>query len=317
MRARARRLVCRAGRCSRSACGLARWRAVRAADRRLAARRRRSSRRCLRWRRRGARRDGDAPRSIRGRRRAKRRVALLTGCAQTVLDAADQRGDDPPPDAPWRRGRASPGAGCCGALLHHLGARTQAHALCARNIEAWTREIDDEAASTRSSSTPRAAAPRQGLRLHVRATTRPSRQGGAQVAALARDVSESGRARSRRRGAAPARVAYHAACSLQHGQKIASRRRRCSSRAGFTVRDPPEGHICCGSAGTYNILQPELADRAARPQGRQYRKARARRDRRRQYRLHHPDRRRRRISGRPYGRAARLGDRRAAPEGLR
>ena len=55
------------------------------------------------------------------------------------------------------------------------------------------------------------------------------------------------------------KLAYHSACSLQHGQKIKEPPKQLLANAGFTVLDIPEGHICCGSAGTYNILQPEIA----------------------------------------------------------
>ncbi|HXP73215.1 MAG TPA: heterodisulfide reductase-related iron-sulfur binding cluster, partial [Stellaceae bacterium] len=57
------------------------------------------------------------------------------------------------------------------------------------------------------------------------------------------------------------RVAYHSACSLQHGQQVESEPRALLAQAGFTVLEIPEGHICCGSAGTYNLLQPELSGR--------------------------------------------------------
>jgi glycolate oxidase iron-sulfur subunit len=57
------------------------------------------------------------------------------------------------------------------------------------------------------------------------------------------------------------KVAYHAACSLQHGQKITTLPKQLLEQAGFEVVDVPEGHLCCGSAGTYNLLQPELAGR--------------------------------------------------------
>jgi glycolate oxidase iron-sulfur subunit len=83
----------------------------------------------------------------------------------------------------------------------------------------------------------------------------------ARVSALAKDVSEvmeqSGLSGSL---AEAPRVAYHSACSLQHGQKIHAGPKRLLQEAGFDVVDVPEGHLCCGSAGTYNMLQPELAD---------------------------------------------------------
>ena len=57
------------------------------------------------------------------------------------------------------------------------------------------------------------------------------------------------------------RVAYHSPCSMQHGQQVRSEPRTLLAACGFEVVDVPEGHLCCGSAGTYNILQPEIASR--------------------------------------------------------
>ncbi len=88
-------------------------------------------------------------------------------------------------------------------------------------------------------------------------------QSAKRISGLARDVSEL----VSELGLAPPvratgqRVAYHSACSLQHGQRITAEPKALLARAGFTVLDVPEGHLCCGSAGTYNILQPELATR--------------------------------------------------------
>ncbi len=81
------------------------------------------------------------------------------------------------------------------------------------------------------------------------------------VSALAKDVSEIAAALDLPYVAPrPLVVAYHAACSLQHGQKIVDAPRSLLRRAGFDARPLPEAHLCCGSAGTYNILQPEIAD---------------------------------------------------------
>ena len=132
----------------------------------------------------------------------------------------------------------------------------------------------------------------------------------------ARFSARAGRQRiPRRRSTDPAggrarlTVAYHSACSLQHGQKVTREPKDLLSKRGFVVKDVPEGHLCCGSAGTYNILQPELAKACATARS-PISKARAGCDRGRQHRLHHADRRRHRHSGRAHGRAARLGDRR-------
>ena len=89
----------------------------------------------------------------------------------------------------------------------------------------------------------------------------PEAETAARVAGLAMDVSEA----LVKFGYQPSReapgltVAYHAACSLQHGQRVTAAPKQLLERAGFTVREPAEPHLCCGSAGTYNLLQPEIA----------------------------------------------------------
>jgi glycolate oxidase iron-sulfur subunit len=89
----------------------------------------------------------------------------------------------------------------------------------------------------------------------------PDAAAAARVSALAMDVTEV----LEKFGYAPTReapgltVAYHSACSLQHGQKITALPKQLLARAGFTVKEPAEAHICCGSAGTYNLMQPEIA----------------------------------------------------------
>ena len=145
----------------------------------------------------------------------------------------------------------------------------------------------------------------------------------ARIAALARDVTEVIETLGLQPAVAPRspatgrRVAYHSACSMQHGQRIHAGPKALLAAAGFEPLDVPEGHLCCGSAGTYNLLQPEIAGKSARAQARQYRPDPARSRRHRQYRLHHPARPRLRRAGRAYGRAARLGHRRADAAGSR
>ncbi|MBN9548662.1 MAG: 4Fe-4S dicluster domain-containing protein [Alphaproteobacteria bacterium] len=140
------------------------------------------------------------------------RVAILTGCAQSVLDPAI---NDTTISLLTRLGVevvVPEGEGCCGALVHHMGREAAALASARRNVDAWTRAID-----------------RGGLDL-----PEPVRKPGTVVA-------------------------YHSACSMQHGQKITRQPKELLAKAGFVVREPREGHLCCGSAGTYNILQPEIS----------------------------------------------------------
>jgi len=113
----------------------------------------------------------------------------------------------------------------------------------------------------------------------------------ARISALTMDICEYLAGADLPCGGAPERlvVAYHAACSLQHGQKVVREPKDVLSRLGFLVKDVPEGHLCCGSAGTYNILEPDIAKRLrARKVG--ISRSLRRGDRRRQYRLHHANR---------------------------
>ncbi len=188
-----------------------------------------------------------------------RRVGLLRGCAQAVLapeiNAATVR-------LLRRVGIAvapAPGEGCCGSMLHHMGREAAAQAQMRANIDAWTRAIDDEGleAIVVTASGCGATIKDYGALL---ADDSLYAAKAARVAALARDVSEYIAGLDLPFAAPkPLVVAYHAACSLQHGQKIVEPPKALLRRAGFTVREPAESHLCCGSAGTYNILHPETA----------------------------------------------------------
>jgi glycolate oxidase iron-sulfur subunit len=189
----------------------------------------------------------------------RRRVVLLTGCAQAVLapqiNAATTRLLN-------RAGIAvapAPGEGCCGSLLHHMGREAPAHAQMRANVDAWTRLIDGEGleAIVVTASGCGATIKDYGALL---ADDPAYADKAARVAALARDVSEYVAGLDLPFAAPrPLVVAYHAACTLQHGQKIVEPPKALLSGAGFTIREPAESHLCCGSAGTYNILHPETA----------------------------------------------------------
>jgi glycolate oxidase iron-sulfur subunit len=205
--------------------------------------------------------DGARIHPAQGERRA--RVALLAGCAQQVLapeiNAATIR-------LLTRLGVevvVAKGAGCCGALTHHMGKHDQAMAAARANIAAWSREIEGAGLDAVVINTSGCGTTVKDYGFMFRTEPEPWRARAALVSAKAKDISEFltgiGYARSR---AAPAlTVAYHAACSLQHGQKVTADPKALLRRAGFTVVEPAEAHICCGSAGTYNLLQPEIADR--------------------------------------------------------
>ncbi len=191
----------------------------------------------------------------------KGRVALLLGCANEAL-APDISG------AAIRvlTGRGievvvPPDEGCCGSLVHHMGREHEALVQVRRNVDAWSREIEggglDAIVITLSGCGTTVKDYGFMLRNDPAYAAR-----AAKVSALARDVSEYLVALGVR-GAAPRplKLAYHSACSLQHGQRVLREPRQLLADCGYAVHDIAEGHLCCGSAGTYNILQPEIAGR--------------------------------------------------------
>ena len=190
------------------------------------------------------------------------RVALLTGCAQRVL-APDI--NEATIRVLTRHGVEvviAPGAGCCGSLVHHMGDRNATHAQAEANIAAWVAEMDGDGldAIIANASGCGTTLKDYGFMFRNDPTLGYS---AARVAEMTRDITEYLNELGLR---APVTttditVAYHSACSMQHGQKITKLPKDLLTQAGFQVREPKEGHLCCGSAGTYNILQPEIADR--------------------------------------------------------
>jgi glycolate oxidase iron-sulfur subunit len=202
----------------------------------------------------------DRPQTFPAQAPRRMRVALLSGCAQTVLDT---RINEAAVRLLTRLGAevvVAKGAGCCGALPHHLGRADESHALARRNIEAWTGEIETGGLDHIVVDTSGCGTTIKDYGHMFRDD--PALAGkAARIASMARDITEV----VADLGFAPTvdvgglRVAYHSACSLQHGQKITELPMALLRNAGFDVVPVPEGHICCGSAGTYNLLQSELA----------------------------------------------------------
>jgi glycolate oxidase iron-sulfur subunit len=190
----------------------------------------------------------------------KARVALLTGCAQQVLMP---RINEATIRLLTRLGVevvVSSGAGCCGALNHHTGQHGRAMALARANIEAWSQEADLDAVVINASGCGTTV---KDYGFMFRSEPEQWRTRAETIAGLAVDITEflSRFGYSPTREAPGLTVAYHSACSLQHGQRVTSEPKTLLARAGFRVVEPVEQHICCGSAGTYNLLQPEIAGR--------------------------------------------------------
>jgi glycolate dehydrogenase iron-sulfur subunit len=189
-----------------------------------------------------------------------KRVALLLGCVQEVLEPSINQ-------AAIRLLRrhgvevvVPAEEACCGGLQHQLGRENEAHKAARRNVDAWSsvlREGPIDAILTTASGC--------GTMVkdygHLLARDRGYAERATDMSRLAKDISEF----IYELGLLPPlawtslRVAYHSACSLEHGQQVGHEPRSLLSQAGYTVLEVPEGHICCGSAGTYNLLQPELA----------------------------------------------------------
>ena len=196
-----------------------------------------------------------------GKRRM--RAALLTGCAQRVLapeinEATIRLLTRHGCEVVVPRGR-----GCCGSLVHHLGHEAEAVAFARANIDAWEHErlaggLDAIVINASGCGT---TVKDYGFMLREDPAYAEK---AARIAAITRDITEvietlglrplSAAVRVARR-----RVAYHSACSMQHGQRIHGGPKALLTQAGFEALDVPEGHLCCGSAGTYNLLQPEIA----------------------------------------------------------
>ena len=194
-----------------------------------------------------------------------RRMLVLEGCAQTSLspntNAAAARVLD-------RLGITlvrAPRAGCCGAVSYHLGAQDEGLAYMRRNIDAWWPSIEQgaEAIVMTASGCATMVAEYGHLLAHDSAYAEKARR----VSALMKDVSEIITAEKAKLKVLldssliphPASLAFHAPCSLQHGLKMKGKVEALLASLGFELTPVPDAHLCCGSAGTYSILQPELS----------------------------------------------------------
>jgi glycolate oxidase iron-sulfur subunit len=204
----------------------------------------------------------DRPQTFPAEGPRRKRVALLSGCAQPVLSPGINEATIRLLTRHGCEVVVAAGASCCGALTHHMGREDSAHALAKSTIAAWMREIEGEGldAIVINASGCGTTVKDYGFMFREDADWADK---AARVSELTKDVTEL----MEELGLASPSVetgqivAYHSACSMQHGQKIKTLPQALLTQAGFTVKDVPEGHICCGSAGTYNMLQPEIATR--------------------------------------------------------
>lgn len=188
-------------------------------------------------------------------------VAILKGCAEPVLNPAIRAATERLLNRHGYEVRTIAGEGCCGALVHHMGREAASLEAARRNVDLWSRAIEDGGldAIIITTSGCGTTVKDYGHMLRDDPVYGPR---AAVVARLAKDVSEfiAGlEIEFPNPDGTGLKVAYHAACSLQHGQKVVDLPKRLLTAAGYVVGTPAESHLCCGSAGTYNILQPEIA----------------------------------------------------------
>jgi glycolate oxidase iron-sulfur subunit len=182
------------------------------------------------------------------------RVALLMGCVQSVVEPAINAATIRLLTRLGYEVVVSGDEACCGSLTHHMGKEADALARAKRSVDQWT-EADVDAVIVTASGCGTTIKD-YGFMLRLDETYAGP---AAAISKKARDIVEFLADKMPAAEPQKLRVAYHSACSMQHGQKMGTKAQDLLRRAGFEVVDVPEGHLCCGSAGTYNIMQPEIA----------------------------------------------------------
>jgi len=190
----------------------------------------------------------------------RQRVAMLSGCVQPVMDPGINQAAIEMLNNLGIEVVLPKNEGCCGSLRHHMGHEDAALASARRTIDAWIAEMDGEGLNAIIITGSGCGTTIKDYGHMFKADTAYAEK-ARRVSALARDVMEY--LDSLELPQQPSRgmtVAYHSSCSLQHGQRITLQPKALLRRAGFAVKEPAEGHLCCGSAGTYNMLQSDIAD---------------------------------------------------------
>jgi glycolate oxidase iron-sulfur subunit len=182
------------------------------------------------------------------------RVALLMGCVQSVIEPSINAATIRLLTRLGFEVVVSAGESCCGSLTHHMGKEADAIWRARRNVHHWANARVDAVIITASGCGTTIKDYGFMLRLDpvyaARATV---------ISAKAKDIVEFLSGIELPAASQALRVTYHSACSMQHGQNMGTKAQTLLRNAGFKVQDIPEGHLCCGSAGTYNIMQPEIA----------------------------------------------------------
>jgi glycolate oxidase iron-sulfur subunit len=214
---------------------------------------------------RSAPRGASGPRVVAAQGACRGRVALLSGCVAPVIMPAIEAAAIAVLTRHGIEVVLARGQGCCGSLVHHLGRAPEALAAARANIDAWMAEIAGAGLDAILVTASGCGTTVKDYGFMLRGDSAYAAK-AARIAGLAQDISEylAGLDLSPTDSLSLIEgltIAYHSACSLQHGQKITRQPKELLCKMGFVVKDVPEGHLCCGSAGTYNILQPDTARR--------------------------------------------------------
>ena len=201
----------------------------------------------------------DDPQSFYPDKSKRMRVALMTGCAQRALDTDIN-------DATIRVLKRfgcevviAAGQGCCGSLSHHMGKKSDAKSRALRNIDAWYSELSDNGLDAIVINTSGCGTTVKDYQ-HMFAGTEHEEKASC-IASLTKDVSEILlELNLPKQVENHIHIAYHAACSLQHGQQIINHPKDVLKQCGYQISEPKNSHLCCGSAGTYNLLQPKISE---------------------------------------------------------
>ncbi len=192
-----------------------------------------------------------------------RRILLLTGCVQDAMSPQINAATIRVLHALGIQTLTRSSSGCCGAVSHHLGATDEALGFMRRNIDAWWPDIEQGAQAvvvTASGCAPMVKDYGQLLANDTAYADKASR-----VSELAKDISEIIAAEDFmtviRQAAGNQKIAFHSPCTLQHAQRITGSVEQILGQAGYTLTPVTDSHLCCGSAGTYSILQPQLSGR--------------------------------------------------------
>jgi len=194
----------------------------------------------------------DRPQVFKAKGKTVRRVALLSGCAQTALNTDINEATIRVLTRHGVEVVIAKGMGCCGAVTHHMGKTSSSHASASRNIAAWkAANVDNVIVNTSGCGTTVKDYGYMFRDTELAADATEISAKTLDISELLQDIELKGNL--------DLKVAYHAACSLQHGQQIKDAPKNLLRGVGFTVLEPRDPHLCCGSAGTYNLMQPELA----------------------------------------------------------